>query len=86
MGSRFPSSDFENYALRIKDYPLLTPEEEILCAELQAGDMEAGKKIITANLRFVVKISQPYFHQGYALSRSSRRATWGWSGADALRP
>jgi RNA polymerase sigma-32 factor len=67
MGSRFPSSDFENYALRIKDYPLLTPEEEILCARnYRQGDMEAGKKIITANLRFVVKISQPYFHQGYA--------------------
>ncbi|HOJ13476.1 MAG TPA: sigma-70 family RNA polymerase sigma factor [Deltaproteobacteria bacterium] len=67
MGSRYPSSDFENYTRRIRDYPLLSPEEEIACARrYKEGDIESGKRIITANLRFVVKISQPYFKLGYS--------------------
>ncbi len=67
MGSRYSSSDLEIYTKRIKDYPLLTPEEEVdLARRYKAGDMDAGQRIITANLRFVVKMSQPYFHQGYA--------------------
>lgn len=67
MGSRFPSSDFELYTRRIKDYPLLTPEEErVLAQRYRNGDIEAGKRIITSNLRFVVKIYQPYFRLGYA--------------------
>jgi len=66
MGSRYPSSDFENYTRKIKDYSLLTPEEELdLARRYRQGDIEAGKKIITSNLRFVVKIAQPYFHLGY---------------------
>jgi RNA polymerase sigma-32 factor len=66
MGSRYPSSDFENYTRKIKDYSLLTPEEEQnLARKYKHGDIDAGKKIVTSNLRFVVKISQPYFHLGY---------------------
>ncbi len=67
MASKFSSSDLEIYTRRIKDYPLLTPEEELdLAYKYKGGDIEAGQRIITANLRFVVKMSQPYFHQGYA--------------------
>ncbi len=66
MGSKFSSSDFELYTRKIKDYTLLTPEEELDYARryLQ-GDIQAGQKIITSNLRFVVKIAQGYFHLGY---------------------
>ncbi|HOO36687.1 MAG TPA: sigma-70 family RNA polymerase sigma factor [Deltaproteobacteria bacterium] len=66
MGSKFSSSDFELYTRKIKDYPLLTPEEELDYArKYKQGDISAGQKIVTANLRFVVKISQGYFHLGY---------------------
>ncbi len=67
MGSKFSSSDLEIYTKRIKDYPLLTPEEELdLARRYKDGDVDAGQRIVTANLRFVVKMSQPYFHQGYS--------------------
>ncbi|MGC9323731.1 MAG: sigma-70 family RNA polymerase sigma factor [Desulfomonilia bacterium] len=66
MGSKNSSSDFELYTKKIKDYSLLTPEEELdLARKYRDGDIEAGQKIITSNLRFVVKIAQPYFHLGY---------------------
>src|SRR5208337_5069772 len=66
MGSRYPSSDFEIYTRKIKDYSLLIPEEELdLARKYKKGDIDSGKKIITSNLRFVVKIAQPYFHLGY---------------------
>ncbi len=66
MGSRYPSSDFEIYIRKIRNYPLLDADEEFSLARLyRGGDIEAGKRIINANLRFVVKISQPYFRLGY---------------------
>jgi len=66
MGSISTSSDLERYTKRIKDYQLLTPEEELRLAYLyKKGDIDAGKNIITSNLRFVVKISKSYFHLGY---------------------
>jgi RNA polymerase sigma-32 factor len=66
MGSKYSSSDFELYTRKIKDYALLTPEEELdLARQYKQGDVGAGQKIVTANLRFVVKIAQSYFHLGY---------------------
>lgn len=66
MGSRYPTSEFEVYTRRIKDYSLLTPEEELhLAKKYRRGDVDSGKQIVTSNLRFVVKIAQPYFHLGY---------------------
>jgi RNA polymerase sigma-32 factor len=66
MGSMTICSDFELYAKKIKEYVLITPEEELdLAQRYRLGDVLAGQKIITANLRFVVKIAQSYFHLGY---------------------
>jgi hypothetical protein len=66
MGGRCSSSDLEIYTRRIKDYPILSREEEKeLAIKYREGNEEAGKKIITSNLRFVMKISQSYFHLGY---------------------
>jgi RNA polymerase sigma-32 factor len=66
MASLFICSDFELYTKKIKDYNLITPEEELdLARRYQHGDVVAGQKIITSNLRFVVKIAQSYFHLGY---------------------
>ena len=66
MGSKYSSSDLEIYTRRIKDYPLLSREEEVhLANDYRNGDVAAGQKIVSSNLRFVVKISQSYFHLGY---------------------
>ena len=66
MGGRCSSSDLEIYTRRIKDYAILSREEEReLARKYREGNEEAGKKIITSNLRFVMKVSQSYFHLGY---------------------
>jgi len=67
MGSMYSYSDLEIYARNIKDYELLTPaEEREFARQYKQGDIEAGHTIITANLRFVVKIAHRYFHLGYS--------------------
>lgn len=67
MGSKYSCSDFELYTRKIKDYVLLTPEEELdLARRYRQGDVIAGQRIVTSNLRFVVKIAQSYFHLGYS--------------------
>jgi len=66
MGGIGTSSDLEIYTRRIKDYPVLSREDEVeLARKYKQGDEEAGKRIITSNLRFVIKVSQSYFHLGY---------------------
>lgn len=55
------------YLRDINKTPLLTREEEIeLAKEIQEGSQEAIKKMVEANLRFVVKIARRY--QGCGLS------------------
>ncbi|RLA86987.1 MAG: RNA polymerase subunit sigma-70 [Deltaproteobacteria bacterium] len=55
------------YLSRISSYPLLSPEEERRLAVLyyEHGDEEAGKRLITSNLRFVVKVALEY--KGYGI-------------------
>jgi RNA polymerase sigma factor (sigma-70 family) len=66
MGSKIPSTGLDLYAKRIKDYPILTPEEELRLAHAyKNGDIEAGQKVVTSNLRFVIKISQSYLNLGF---------------------
>ncbi len=67
MGSKYPSSALEIYEIGIRHYPILTREEELqLFLAYRNGDAEAGKGIITSNLRFVIKVSRSYFHFGYS--------------------
>lgn len=60
----------DSLAVYLKDInktPLLTREEEVALAhKTQTGDAEALKKMVEANLRFVVKIARRY--QGCGLS------------------
>lgn len=58
---------FKRYMAEVQRYPLLTPEEELkLALELkQSGSLEAAKRLVTANLRLVVKIAYEY-RQVYA--------------------
>jgi RNA polymerase sigma-32 factor len=66
MASIAVCSDFEVYTKKIKEFSLITPEQELdLARRYRQGDIVSGQRIITANLRFVVKIAQSYFHLGY---------------------
>ena len=49
------------YIKQISQIPLITVEEEIaLAKKIESGDDKAREKMITANLRLVVKIAQEY--------------------------
>lgn len=57
------------YLREIEVAPLLTPEEEVHYGRLaRDGDEFGRKKMITSNLRLVVKIARRYMGRGLALS------------------
>ncbi|NLW68786.1 MAG: RNA polymerase subunit sigma-70, partial [Bacteriovoracaceae bacterium] len=54
------------YTKRVNEYRYLTLEEELdLARKYREGDIEAGKTLVNANLRNVVKAGRPFFYQGY---------------------
>jgi RNA polymerase primary sigma factor len=56
------------YLQQISIIPLITVKEEVeLAALIQKGDAKAREKMITANLRLVVKIAQQYANIGLSL-------------------
>lgn len=56
------SDPVARYLAEIRKYPLLTKEEEQALALKyhETGDREAAQKLVTSNLRFVVKIAMEY--------------------------
>lgn len=50
------------YMAEVRRYPLLTREEEYELAKqwVETGDPEAGRRLVTSNLRLVVKIAHEY--------------------------
>lgn len=63
--SNLPSSSLDpvgRYLAEIRKYPLLSKEEEYTLAVKyrETGDREAAQKLVTSNLRFVVKIAMEY--------------------------
>jgi len=60
----------ESYLIRIKQIPLLTAEEEFELGVKyrKYNDMEAAHKLITSNLRFVVKVALEYRTYGVKLA------------------
>jgi len=62
--STVPSSagSLAMYLAEINRYPLLTVDEEQRLARLYAknGDLDAAHKLVTSNLRFVVKVAYEY--------------------------
>jgi RNA polymerase sigma-32 factor len=52
----------QTYINELRRYPLLTREEEheLAVVYLKTGDMDAARRLITANLRLVVKIAHEY--------------------------
>ena len=56
------------YLKDISQFPQLTPEEEKeLGARVQQGDEDAFRRLIEANLRFVVAMAKKYSRSGYPL-------------------
>jgi RNA polymerase sigma-32 factor len=62
-------NSLEAYLLQINQFPLLTQEEEFKLAVRyrKYNDIEAAHKLITANLRFVVKVAFEYKSYGVKL-------------------
>jgi RNA polymerase sigma-32 factor len=63
------TSTLELYISQINQFPLLTPEEEFKLAVRykKNSDMEAAERLVTSNLRFVVKIAHEYRNYGVKL-------------------
>jgi RNA polymerase primary sigma factor len=61
------NQSLENYLREIGEVKLLTPAEEIeLAKQIKQNDQRALKRLVSANLRFVVSVSKSY--QNYGLS------------------
>lgn len=69
--SKFTSRDtlsMELYLVEISKISLLTVEEEIeLATQAQKGSKEAKKKLVLANLRFVVSVAKQYRNLGLSM-------------------
>jgi RNA polymerase sigma-32 factor len=61
------SSSVEQYLSEINRYPLLTvaKEQELARRYRDAADARAGHELVTANLRFVVKVAYEYRSYGF---------------------
>lgn len=56
------------YFKDVSKQPMITAEEEIeLAKKIQEGDEKAAKKLILANLRFVISIAKQYQNKGLSL-------------------
>jgi RNA polymerase sigma-32 factor len=69
MEERLPivTDNLSHYLAQIREYPLLSPEEEFSLASRyqEMQDVEIAHKLITSNLRFVVKVALEY--RGYGI-------------------
>jgi RNA polymerase sigma-32 factor len=63
-----PTDSIERYLAEISNYPILSREEEYKLAMRykKRGDLNAARKLINSNLRFVVKVANEY--RGYGLN------------------
>ncbi|MGZ3458529.1 MAG: RNA polymerase factor sigma-32, partial [Archangium sp.] len=79
QASLFSSADtLSTYLADISQYPLLTqPEEQTLARAFRQGDLSAGHRLVTSNLRFVVKVSYEYRSYGIKMSDLIQEANIG---------
>ena len=56
------SNSLQSYLAQIRNYPVLSREEEYELAmrHKETGDLEAARKLIVSNLKFVVRIANEY--------------------------
>lgn len=64
------TQNLQSYYQAIKGIPLLSPEEEVELAQQyrKKNDLDAARKLILANLRFVVFVANSY--KGYGLNQA----------------
>jgi RNA polymerase sigma-32 factor len=64
------ASSLERYLSEINRFPLLSVEEEQRLARIFAGDRDtrAAHRLVTANLRFVVKVAYEYRSYGFRMA------------------
>lgn len=63
-----PEEGVHGYLLQIRQFPLLTPEEELELAKRCAdGDQEAIRAMVTSNLRLVASVAREYAGRGVPL-------------------
>ena len=64
-----PANSLEKYLTEISNYEILSREEEAKYAQeyRNSGDLQSARKLITANLKFVVKIAMEYRNYGLNL-------------------
>ncbi len=64
------SDSLQSYLAKINRFPVLSPEEEFRLAEryYKYKDIEAAHRLVTSNLRYVVKIALEYRKYGCRLS------------------
>ena len=56
------------YLQQISEIPLISVQDEIdLASKIKSGDQDAREKMITSNLRLVVKIAKEYSNIGLSL-------------------
>jgi len=65
-----PANSTDAYIARLRQIPVLTAQEETELAEryYHNHDLDAAKKLIIANLRFVAHIAQTYMGYGLAIA------------------
>ena len=65
-----PVGNLDAYIAAVNRIPLLTPQEEVACAErLQSeGDVQAAGRLVLSHLRLVVSVSRQYL--GYGLPQA----------------
>jgi RNA polymerase sigma-32 factor len=70
VDAAMPVGSLQAYIYRVHQMPILTAEEEFELADKfrNFGDLEAAKKLVMANLRFVVRVARNYL--GYGLSHA----------------
>lgn len=70
LGEHLFCESIDAYIARISKIPLLSTEEELALATQfkNSNDLDAAKKLILANLRYVVKIAKNYLGYGLQLA------------------
>ena len=69
-GMALSLGSLDSYIHQVNQIPMLTPEEEISCAQRfqSEGDIEAAKRLVLAHLRYVVRVARGYLGYGLPLN------------------
>lgn len=62
-----PTTSLHKYIADISNYPVLSREEEYKLAKKyrDEGDLDAARKLVTSNLKFVVRVANEYKNYGF---------------------